>query len=70
MFNVVLRSIGKGLKATGILAGSAAVLAAGTALASPEAIGALFGPGGAIAVVVINLVGRTIQDAMKHRDAA
>ncbi len=67
MFGVVLKSLQKGLKATGILA-----LSAGAAVvADPELLTPLFaavGPLGLIAVMAINFGGSAALDALVHRN--
>ncbi len=67
MFGVILKSLEKGIKATGLLA-----LAAGAAVvADPEVVTPLFaaaGPLGVVAIMAINLFGGSLLDAAKHRN--
>jgi hypothetical protein len=69
---VLGKSILKGLKITGKVAGSAALVAGLGALADPAALGALvaLGPYGPLAVIGINFVANTVLDAYKHRGKA
>lgn len=71
MFKVLGKSIWKGLKDTGRLVGSAALVAGLGVASDPTAMAAAWaalGPSAPIAVMVINFAARTALDAYKHRD--
>ncbi len=66
-----MRSLKKALRDVGIIVGSAAAMAGLLTLQSPEALApfAALGPFGLLAVVVVPILAKTLQDKLKHKKA-
>lgn len=63
-----MRSLVKALRDVGIIVGSAAATAGLVSVQSPEALAPLvaLGPYGALAVVLVPILAKTLQDKLKH----
>lgn len=71
MTKVLIRSLLKALKQTGITVGAAAALGGATAMIDPALMDAIWASTGVfapIAVVLLSVGGQAIIDAIKHRD--
>ncbi len=67
-----MRSLKKALRDVGIILGTAAATGGIVALESPEVLTVVsaFGPGGAVAVLVLPFLARFLADKLKHRPQA